>query len=296
MNNMNNRKLTVSSSSLDKFKLFCGNCGKSGHTYKKCSEAIISVGIILFNTIEVNNYLDIKFLLVRRKDSIGYIEFLRGKYNENDENYLSKIFDIMSVEERDRILSSNFEQLLDKFIINKNNRQYRYEYLESKEKFNRLNQSGKLRELIDKCENHWTEPEWGFPKGRRHLKENDYECACREFEEETGFTQEDYLLLQNVKSLEECFLGTNKIRYKHIYFLGKSCSQKLPNINKNNKIQIAEIGNIGWFTFQEALKKLRPYHKEKINILKKAYSIIRAENIYFKEHLIQDNPLTIIET
>ena len=290
--NNNNRKVsnnnsnnTNNTNNTNKYKSYCGNCGKVGHTYKKCVDAIISMGIILYNTIQINNYYEIKFLLIQRRDSIGFIELLRGKYQEKDDNYLGKIIDIMTDEERNRVLTSEFDELLDRFIINKNNRHYKYEYSEAKEKFNRIRNSGKLKEIIDSSLNHWTEPEWGFPKGRRHLKESDYNCACREFEEETGYDETDYLVIQNVKMLEESFLGTNKIRYKHNYYLAKSCSDKIPEINRNNKTQIAEIGNIGWFSFQEALRKLRPYHKEKINILKKAYSIIRAEKTYFKEHI-----------
>jgi 8-oxo-dGTP pyrophosphatase MutT (NUDIX family) len=282
---MNNKKISIS----DKYKLYCGNCGKVGHTYKKCVDAIISLGVILYNTIQINNYYEIKFLLIQRRDSIGFIELLRGKYQETDDTYLSKIIDIMTIEERNRVMNSNFNDLLDKFIINKNSRQYKYEYIDAKDKFNRIKDSGKLKSLIDNSLTQWIEPEWGFPKGRRHLKESDFDCACREFEEETGYNEDDYMIIHNVKLLEEIFLGTNKIRYKHNYFLAKSCSQRIPEINKNNKTQIAEIGNIGWFSFQEALRKIRPYHKEKINILKKAYSIIRAEKTYFKEHLIEDD-------
>ena len=293
INNSNNNNRKVSNSNTNntnntnnnKYKSYCGNCGKVGHTYKKCVDAIISMGIILYNTIQINNYYEIKFLLIQRRDSIGFIELLRGKYQEKDDNYLGKIIDIMTDEERNRVLTSEFDELLDRFIINKNNRHYKYEYAEAKEKFNRIRNSGKLKEIIDSSLNHWTEPEWGFPKGRRHLKESDYNCACREFEEETGYDETDYIVIQNVRMLEESFLGTNKIRYKHNYYLAKSCSDKIPEINRNNKNQIAEIGNIGWFSFQEALRKIRPYHKEKINILKKAYSIIRAEKTYFKEHL-----------
>jgi 8-oxo-dGTP pyrophosphatase MutT (NUDIX family) len=291
INNSNNNNRKVSNSNTNntnnnnKYKSYCGNCGKVGHTYKKCIDAIISMGIILYNTIQINNYYEIKFLLIQRRDSIGFIELLRGKYQEKDDNYLGKIIDIMTDEERNRVLTSEFDELLDKFIINKSNRHYKYEYAEAKEKFNRIRNSGKLKEIIDSSSNHWSEPEWGFPKGRRHLKESDYNCACREFEEETGYDETDYIVIQNVRMLEESFLGTNKIRYKHNYYLAKSCSDKIPEINRNNKTQIAEIGNIGWFSFQEALRKIRPYHKEKINILKKAYSIIRAEKTYFKEHL-----------
>lgn len=278
----------------NRIKLYCRNCGKIGHTYKKCIDAIISLGIIMYNTIQINNYYEIKFLLIQRKDSIGFIEILRGKYQEKDENYLAKIIDIMTVGEREKVLNLEFDDLVDRFIINKNNRQYKYEYQEAKEKFYRLRNSGKLKEIIDKSPNQWLEPEWGFPKGRRHLKENDLDCACREFEEETGYNESDYLIIHNVKSLEENFLGTNKIRYKHYYFLAKSCTDKVPEINKQNKTQIAEIGNIGWFSLQEALKKIRLYHKEKINVLKKAYSIIRAEKTYFKEHIIEDDPNIVL--
>jgi 8-oxo-dGTP pyrophosphatase MutT (NUDIX family) len=287
---MNNRKITIN----DKYKLYCGNCGKIGHSYKKCVEAIISLGVILYNNIQINNYYEIKFLLIQRRDSIGFIELLRGKYQEKDESYLMKLIENMSNDERMNVLSNDFDTLLDKFIINKNCRHYRHEYIDAKDKFNRLLESGKLKELISSAQWHWTESEWGFPKGRRQLKENDSECACREFEEETGFIDNDYLLLHNVKPLEESFIGTNKIRYKHSYFLAKSCSQKLPEINKQNKNQIAEIGGIGWFSFQDALRKIRPYQREKINVLKKAYSIIRAEKTYFKEHIIEDDPTIII--
>jgi len=292
----NNQNVSIKINSQNKFKLYCGNCGKIGHTYKKCVDAVISLGIILYNNIQINNYYEIKILLIQRRDSIGFIELLRGKYQEKDETYLMKLIENMSNDERDRVLTIDFDSLLDKFIINKNCRHFKYEYAEAKDKFTRLVESGRLKELIDSAQWHWTEPEWGFPKGRRQLKESDDQCACREFEEETGFVENDYLLLHNVKPLEESFIGSNNIRYKHSYFLAKSCSQKLPEINKLNKTQIAEIGNIGWFSFQDALKKIRPYQREKINVLKKAYSIIRAEKTYFKEHLIEDDPTIIINT
>jgi 8-oxo-dGTP pyrophosphatase MutT (NUDIX family) len=292
--NKNSRRITT----YDKLKLYCGNCGRMGHTYKKCADAIISLGIILYNNIQVNNYYEIKFLLIQRRDSIGFIELIRGKYPEDDETYLIKLIDNMTNSERTNALSLDFDELLAKSVINvalnKNSRYFKYEYNEAKDRFNRIRDSGILERIIDSSKTHWDEPEWGFPKGRRQLKEKDNECARREFEEETGFIEDDYLVLENVKPLEESFVGSNNIRYKHSYFLAKSCNQKLPVICKSNKIQMVEIGDIGWFTFQEALKKIRPYQKEKINVLKKAYSIIRAEKTYFKEHLIEDDPTIVI--
>ena len=95
-------------------KNYCSNCGKYGHYFKKCNEPITSLGIIclkfdknlnidhyqlnefitkkylkiddfnfenLSNISNINFLKDkIKFLLIRRKHSLNYIEFVRGKY------------------------------------------------------------------------------------------------------------------------------------------------------------------------------------------------------------------------
>ena len=57
----------------------------------------------------------------------------------------------------------------------------------------------------------------GFQKGRRNLRESDYDCALREFQEETGFERNEYEILRNIRPVEEIFYGSNNIRYKHVY-------------------------------------------------------------------------------
>ena len=54
---------------------FCNNCGKQGHTYQQCRKPITSIGIILYR---INNK-NTEYLLIRRKDSLGYVDFIRGK-------------------------------------------------------------------------------------------------------------------------------------------------------------------------------------------------------------------------
>jgi 8-oxo-dGTP pyrophosphatase MutT (NUDIX family) len=39
---------------------------------------------------------------------------------------------------------------------------------------------------INHCKTYLTEQEWEFPKGRRKLGEKDFQCALREFNEETN--------------------------------------------------------------------------------------------------------------
>ena len=64
---------------------FCNNCGKNGHLYYQCKKPIISAGIILFKKRP-----KIQFLLICRKDSLGYVDFMRGKYNIYNPSYIQK--------------------------------------------------------------------------------------------------------------------------------------------------------------------------------------------------------------
>ena len=71
----------------------CNNCGKLGHQFNQCKLPIVSYGIILFtsyhdhddddddDTDDTTNSNKYKFLMIRRKDSFGFIDFIRGKYN-----------------------------------------------------------------------------------------------------------------------------------------------------------------------------------------------------------------------
>ena len=75
---------------------FCNNCGKTGHQFHSCKHPITSVGLISFRMF--NNKL--QYLMIRRKHSLGFVEFMRGKYPLYNYNYLLNIFNEMSVYEK----------------------------------------------------------------------------------------------------------------------------------------------------------------------------------------------------
>ena len=77
----------------------CNNCGKQGHLFHQCKLPITSYGIILFRS--TSNGL--QYLMIRRKDSFGYIDFIRGKYVQNNLEHLKSIFNEMSVVEKEAI-------------------------------------------------------------------------------------------------------------------------------------------------------------------------------------------------
>lgn len=302
-----------------KKKIYCANCGKYGHLYKNCNEPIISLGIICFKIdkdIDYQNYKSIdphefesinilkenykkfnnvkyiskfmnkvKFLLIRRKHTLGYIEFIRGNYEVNDFDHLVSLFQQMTPEEINKIKMNDFEYLwLDLWKNpNKNKSMFRDDYDKSKDKFTKL--LDKDDNLIDLSfyTNHvppkYNEPEWGFPKGRRNYHERNNVCAEREFCEETGYTEEDYIFLNKIAPLSETFYGTNKVEYKHIYYISKMNSNKEPTLDPTNHHQIDEIGDIGWFTYTEVIGLLRWYHVERRKLLNDLFLFILNDYI-----------------
>jgi hypothetical protein len=105
--------------------IICGNCGEKGHVYKRCTKPITSYGIMAFRRdpidskehgpIEVMNWepppgFDTvvvnkrkkrvrsispkdrekepwRLLMVQRKDTMGYVDFIRGRYPDQTVNF-----------------------------------------------------------------------------------------------------------------------------------------------------------------------------------------------------------------
>ena len=63
---------------MNKSITLCNNCGKHGHMFHQCKMPITSYGIIVFKPASDNGF---QYLMIRRKDSFCYIDFLRGKYS-----------------------------------------------------------------------------------------------------------------------------------------------------------------------------------------------------------------------
>jgi len=257
---------------------FCNNCGKNGHVFHTCKYPITSIGIIVFRMYENK----LRFLMIRRKHSLGFVEFMRGKYPVNNHTYLLNIFNEMSLEEKEMIKKSTFEELWNYLWGEQMGIQYRGEEKISSEKFKQLKigiesrKSYNLDDILSESTSNWEETEWGFPKGRRNYQEKDLHCALREFEEETGYLRGDVSLIQNVIPYEEVFTGSNMKSYKHKYFLGYIEN----NTQMTNSYQETEVSDVNWFTLDECKEKIRPYNLEKLNILYKVNNVLERYRLY----------------
>lgn len=262
-------------------RIICTNCGIEGHVYKLCTSPVTSYGIIAVRNLSTyintkifcskeetitgtDTSLPLEFLLICRKDSLSYVEFVRGKYNVTDEVYLGNLFKSMTYTEHVKLLTLSFEELW-KSVWGETSKNHKTDYEQSEKKFNLLTPI--LALLLKKYPTNWTEPEWGFPKGRRNPYETDNVCAIREFYEETGIFKEHIDIIQNICPIEENFMGSNKIHYCHKYYIANCDLNGDATIQIDNPHMVREIGNIQWLTLDQALVKIRPDNVEKREIL-----------------------------
>jgi len=256
----------------------CNNCGKHGHLYSTCKLPIISYGIILFR--QSNEGL--QYLMIRRKDSFGYIDIIRGKYTPYNIPQIQRSIDEMSLEEKHRLLNEPYENLW-KMLWGDNGIQHRGEGSSLAKKFELLkNEKNEekneekhspiinLEYLIQNSKTAWQETEWEFPKGHRNFQEKDVETALREFEEETGYSKENITIIDNIIPYEEIFIGSNHKSYKHKYYVAylNTDTDTLQNYQKT------EVSKIEWKTVDECLSSIRPYNLEKKTIIKNVNQVL----------------------
>ena len=279
---------------------YCNNCSKMGHTFYHCKGPITSHGIIAFR-INPLNRLNPEYFMIRRKDTFGFIHFVRGKYSVHNKSYLLNIFGQMTTDEKRRLLTYPFDQLwrelwartddeiaasasssVDRYDDHRiedgaARQQYNSEECISRDKFNELKRGVAecgmkfitrytLESLIE--ESHrlmtWTEAEWGFPKGRRNQHEKDFACAIREFSEETGYSAGSISVIENLLPFEETTMGSNYKSYRNKYYLAY---MDYATSTKPHKEQTCEVSACEWKSYEDAIASIRDYNVEKKELL-----------------------------
>ena len=258
-------------------KTYCNNCGNYGHAYKDCRHPILSYGIILYNDKS-------EVIMVERKDTLSYIEFMRGKYKSiYNKDYLKLLFSRFSKLELENINKYEFDDLWKQLWIHTDtiNRRIKKEYKNSKSNFNILKKGYTLKNelisistLIKDIRVPYLFNEWEIPKGRRKMYENNRDCALREFKEETNIPPCDYKLYQNIIPIIEEYEGINGVKYKHVYYIGHTDLNIDLFINKGNKDQYTEIKDIKWYSKDKCLENIRDYDIIKKGVINKFFNYL----------------------
>ena len=216
---------------------------------------------------------NIEYLVIRRKHSLGYIEFIRGRYDISNINTINNLIHQITPEELFCIKTKEFKDIWEEVWKKTSyNKLYIKEMEESMEKFNQLKATGYFNSEL---KNDYIEPEWGFPKGRRNPNEKNLKCALREFWEETGIVKSKLIVLNKLFPLQEIFYGTNNIKYKHVYYIAIYNSDDEIGLNHLHEDQLTEIGDIKWKNLNECLNIFRPYHEEKKNVIYSLHTFLQ---------------------
>ena len=250
-----------------KKNVYCSNCNGRGHLFKECKKPIRSYGIIGFRRSPTTN--EIQVCLIRRKNTISYEAFIRGKYKLDE---LPIHLERMTTMEKKKIKQSEWDELYNEICYHRSSKHAQRERKKAKDLYDSVNVSA----LFDDITSDWVIPEWEFPKGRKYYNETQEECALREFREETNICEIHVRLLGD--TWFETFEGTNKRTYQNQYFLAIiSPNSNDPYIDLNSKNQITEIGDVDWFSKEQSMRLIRKYHSEKKRILNDAFNMISSQ-------------------
>ena len=229
--------------------------------------------------------------MVQRKDSLCYVEFIRGKYELNHKDYIMRLFQHMTNEERENIRANDFETLWNSMWCRDGNgqantRNFNRECKEAAEKFAALTRGYTIRNadtdesiffdltyILTNTTSLYNETEWGFPKGRRNINEDDITCAIREFREESGIQPRHIRISRDIKPLEEVFTGSNRIRYKHVYYVARY-QPPIRGDDKDFHFPNKEVRDVQWFSYQEGQSRIREFNIERKELFKRLNQII----------------------
>ena len=250
--------------------MYCNNCGLKGHLFRACGDPVLSCGIILTDCSQLPvDPAHTNLLMIRRKDSMSFAEFMRGKYDPTNTEYVGRLIGNMTIAEQRLIADESFETIWRTIWGDDH---VNGDYIPSQMKFELLDR----KSLVANNPSAYEEPEWGFPKGRRIRGESDVDCAIREFGEETNIPRDAYVVLKNIR-LEETFEGLNGIVYRHIYFVALLKKPDQVNLTQRfTPMQRREISGIAWKTFDECEAHVRPHHIQRSAMIENLRSVVRT--------------------
>ena len=214
-----------------------------------------------------------EFLLVQRRDSIAFVEFVRGKYGLDDHAYIGSLVDSMTQDEQQKVATLSFDALWrNVWGCRRPSARSNTEYTSSSKTHSDLcaQHGGTLANLISQATTCAPEREWGFPKGRKSGAESDLACARREFEEETGLNS-SCVHMYDMPPYEEMFEGGNGVLYRHVYFLMRMVDMRGGPVHhpRSGSVQAQEVRAVEWFDYANMCKKLHN-HPTRIAITTRA--------------------------
>lgn len=243
---------------------------------------------------------EFEYLLVCRKYSVGMCDLILG-ISFITVPYLKRICSQLTLSEANIILYDNISSIWSNCMgrsiytsdtytnFNKyaKHRDWRRQIMYKR--FTAIRNNITFRKILKSVKNVWKDAGWGFPKGRRRIKDREcqIDCASREFEEETGICKGEYRLIRNNSNMEfvEQYIGSNYIIYRNCYYVVMVSPLALPTFNPHVNInQKYELSHIGWFNLDDAKSKIRYTDTTKLDCLEAAERYLKKNCSLFNEN------------
>ncbi len=240
---------------------------------------------------------EIEILLVRKRYTYHFAEFVMGNYSINDDSKILHLINRMNIEEKIDLLSLDFNRVWYRFCLIDPNTygsiteqcksyfDHKF-YLRCKRKFDEaflkcMPEYNRMKKLLNNSDSRDTI--WELPKGKKlNVYETELNCAIREFYEETGICTNQYTILHNLGTFTMTHQSTKNIYISKYYVAVMNINTELnyrytnPKMNYENRRQLSEISDVKWMTLSELCvydtnKHTYKFSKSIICALKKMY-------------------------
>lgn len=252
-------------------------------------------------------------LMVKKKYSYAFFEFVFCKYPKFDRKKLDELFNGMTFQEKKDILELNFDKLWCKIVLNvpddpnsmtkktklkkiigklknvvdvEDVEEKKYDispkekeyqtYLVKKHRFMELIEDGgrRLREIINHSKS--ADPIWEIPKGRPESNEKPLDTAVREFYEETTITIDRYKIIYDIHPIKINYVIGDCL-YNNEYYVAIAGDDLIINNEYNRYDNNIEVEEIRWINVHEVpfLNRGQHTYKRMINLVNSVHKIAR---------------------
>ena len=231
----------------------------------------------------------LQILLIKKQHTYAFSDFISGKYNKTNKEYLLKLFNQMSYNEKIVISSLKFNNIWyyfyhnnpENLYSNNNNQKWLNSYIKKKNKFDFtfIKDGGKyLKKLIENSKS--CDPLWDLPKGKIENNELPIDASIRELQEETNIKLSSIKILFHLTPFIESYIDGGYI-YRNTYYYTEVDPEWEPTnyFNLNN----IENSDIKWIDTNEIDKLYSSNYIFKITNLKKSIKKYRQykKKLYF---------------
>jgi adenine-specific DNA methylase len=231
-----------------------------------------SAGVACCRREPTNNTIEI--LLVRRRTTYEFQEFVFGKYKLKCLVRIKFLISRMTASEQNELLLKNFDAIW--WLATLHTKESRLDVYNKKlQRFNSFLQLYDLKSIISQSQSVLSL--WEIPKGRANSqKETALNCAVREFTEETNIDKNMYKIIFDpvIYSYQEC-----NNTYKNTYY--PAWCKYMPHVGRiqpTKKNQVCEIVEIRWMNLN-MVKTLGNHRLE--NIVKNIFSKVGRVSAVF---------------